>query len=234
MEQLFSPVKKVKIFQDVIDQIQDAIFKGHLKVGQRLPAEEKLEILFQASRPTIREAIKVMEYQGLIQRKPGPNGGLFVKSRQSHALSDTFNLLMRSRNYSLDDLAEFREKIEGDAVEIAASNFTDQDLFQLEKLIQEAETYSQKGKKSVRKFINADIKFHLRLCMIAGNPLFNETLKAIYSMNAYYKRFFDLENKMMKENLQDLKDIFSAFSSHRSEEAKTISRYHISKFNAHY
>lgn len=234
MDHLFKPVKKVKLSQDIVLQIQEAIFTGQLKVGHRLPSEKTLQRWFQASAPTIGEAIKVLEYQGLIQTRPGEPGKVFVKSRQPATLADNFTLLIRSRKVSVNDLAEFREKIEGEVVKTAAVNATDLDICHLKKLIGRAEGYSRKSRKSARRFVCADINFHLRLSEIAQNPLYHQTLGAIYGLSAYYKRFFHLKRQKMKENLQDLYDIVSAFSDHNPGEAEEISRHHILKFNAHF
>ena len=234
MDHLFTPVKKVKVFQDIVSQLQEAIFSGEFEVGQKLPPEKELQTLFQTNQPAVCEAIRVLEYQGLVRTRSGRNSGTFVVSRHCRILDDSFTLLVKSRRISMNDLAEFREKIEGEAVELAASNCTELDIRQLRKLLEEAEGYSRKSGKSIRKFINIDKRFHLRLCEIAGNPFYNMTLSAVYSQNPYYTRFLHLENQKMKENLQDLTDIVSAFFNHRPQEAKQISRYHICKFNSQF
>ena len=174
---------------------------------------------------------RILEYQGFIHTRSGKNSGTFVKSRQGNAVCDYFNLLMRSHKCSANDLVEVREKIECAAVEIAAANVTDLDIHQLKQSREEAERYSKKSRKSIKKFIAADIRFHLRLCRIAGNPLYDQILGAIYSLNPYYKRFLNLKGEQMKGNLEDLIDIFLAFSHHHPEEAKRISKHHIYKFN---
>lgn len=234
MEHLFRPVKKVKIFEDIVFQLQESIFKGEMKVGERLPSEEVLQKRFQTGQPAVREAVRILEYQGLVRTGSGRSRSAVVASTHCNTLGDNFNLLVRSRHFSMDDLAEFREKIEGETVGLAAANFTDQDIRQLKTLIAEAEGYSRKSRKSVRKFIDADIRFHLRLSQIAANPLYHAMLAAVYSLKTYYNRFLHLENQKLEENLQDLNDLVSAFSNRRPEEAKEISRHHICKFNSQF
>ena len=77
---IFKPARKVKIFQDVVHQIQEAVLSGSLKPGHSLPSEKKLEAIFQTSRPTIRKAIKEMEDRGLIKLNPGRSGGMVVNA----------------------------------------------------------------------------------------------------------------------------------------------------------
>ena len=76
---MFKKAKQNRVFQDVVEQIQDAIIKGKLKPGARLPAERELKDLFNTSRGTLREALRVLEQKGLIEIKLGVSGGAIVK-----------------------------------------------------------------------------------------------------------------------------------------------------------
>ncbi len=234
MDMPFKPAKAGKLFQDIIEQIQDAIFTKKLIAGQKLPSERKLEKMFQASRPTIREAIRVIEDRGLIHIELGKKGGIIVNSKTNSILFNNFFLLIRSQNFSINDLAEFREKIEGEVVQTAAQKFSDLDIYQLKKILENVKKYSSRKSQSITKFIEADTKFHLKLCMIADNPIYDQLLNAIYKSNEYYKRFFILKSDVMEENLQDLIDIFFAFSNRQSQIAKKLSENHIRKFNLNY
>ena len=80
MNQLFRAAKQNRIFQDVVEQIQEAIIEGHLKVGDRLPPERELKEMLQTSRSTLREALRVLEQKGLIEIKLGMGGGAVVKA----------------------------------------------------------------------------------------------------------------------------------------------------------
>ncbi len=230
----FRPAKRVRVFQDIAEQIQDAIFSGQFVVGQKLPSERDLQKILKASRPAVREALRVIENRGLIQIKLGRDGGIFVKSNKIDTLSDSFDILIRSQNFSLDHLAEFREQLEGEIVQIAVNKSNDSDINQLEKLIAEAKECSSRTKKSIQKFIEADTRFHLKLSMIAGNPLYIYMLNAIYNMNSYFERFFKVKNSIIDENLQDLTDIMDAVTDRQPGKAKIISINHIRKFNLNY
>ncbi len=230
----FRPATGVRVYQDIVEQIQDAIFSGQLKVGQKLPSERELQKILQASRPTVREAIRVIEDRGLIQIKLGRDGGVFIKSDKIETLSDNFDLLIRSEKFSLDHLAEFREKLEGEIVQIAASKSNDSDINQLEELITDAKICSSRAKRSIRKFIEIDTRFHLKLSMITGNTIYIYMLNSIYNLNSYFGRFFKIKDDLMEENLQDLIDIVNAVSDRRSSEAKKMSINHIRKFNQNY
>ena len=66
---LFRAARQNRIFQDVVEQIQDAIIEGRLRAGDKLPAERELKDLLKTSRSTLREALRVLEHKGLIEIK---------------------------------------------------------------------------------------------------------------------------------------------------------------------
>jgi DNA-binding FadR family transcriptional regulator len=68
---MFKRAKQNRVFQDVVDQIQDAILSGKLPPGSKLPAERDLKEMFNTSRGTLREALRVLEQKGLIEIKLG-------------------------------------------------------------------------------------------------------------------------------------------------------------------
>jgi len=109
---MFQAAKQTKVFQDVVEQIQEAIFDGRLETGQTLPAERELKGIFNISRGTLREALRVLEQKGLIEIKLGVGGGSIVKAVDIEQISESLGLLIRSQKVSLNHLAQFREDVE--------------------------------------------------------------------------------------------------------------------------
>ncbi len=77
---VFAPVQLVRPAEVVAFRITEAILAGDVKVGERLPSEQALSAQLGISRPTLREAIKLLVHAGLVQVLPGSSGGLFVIS----------------------------------------------------------------------------------------------------------------------------------------------------------
>ena len=116
----FTKMVPVKSYQHIVEQIESAIVNGELKQGERLPAEMKLKDMFDTSRGSVREALRVLEQKGLVDIKTGVKGGAVVKEANTSAISDSMALLIRCRKISLRHLAEFRQLLEGYAAERAA------------------------------------------------------------------------------------------------------------------
>ena len=104
---MFRQAEQNRIFQDVIDQIQEAILQSRLKAGDKLPAERELKEMFKTSRGTLRETLRVLERKALITIKTGVSGRAIVKAVTTHQVSENLALLMRYQRVSLRNLAEF-------------------------------------------------------------------------------------------------------------------------------
>lgn len=228
---MFKPAKQSRIFQDVVEQIQNQILSGRLKSGDTLPSERDLRKMFEVSRGTIREALRVLEQKGLIEIKLGVGGGAVVRDVSTEKLGETLALLIRSRKISLKHLAEFREGVEGDITALAAQRATDRDIRKLEQILEMAQEYCDKGAKFARQFLEADMKFHLTLSQISGNPVY-ETVERIVQGNIipYYEAFLDMGESKMRENCDDLFKIVKAVKQKRPEEARAIARNHIARY----
>src|ERR1039457_2469685 len=76
----FHAVRARRTFEAVVTQIADAIRTGELHRGDRLPSERLLAERMEVSRPTLREALRVLAEAGVVEVRPGATGGTFVVS----------------------------------------------------------------------------------------------------------------------------------------------------------
>jgi len=229
---MFQQAKQNRIFQDVIHQIQEAILQGRLSTGDKLPAERKLKEIFKTSRGTIREALRVLEQKGLIEIKTGTSGGAIIKAVTTHQVSESLNLLIRSQKISLNNLAEFREGVEGIVTGLAALRAKKQDLDFLKSILKQAEEHLREGVTNWNIFINVDNNFHMALAQIAGNPIYESVLKTVHdNINPYYNRFLSKEEKIMKENYQDMSEIVKAVEKGLADKARSLAQDHVKRFN---
>jgi DNA-binding FadR family transcriptional regulator len=232
MNQLFRIAKQNRIFQDVVEQIQEAIIQGHLKVGDRLPAERELKEMLQTSRSTLREALRVLEQKGLIEIKLGMGGGAVVKPISSDVIAESLDLLIRSRQVPLHYIAEFRQRVEGDVVRLAAERKTNADIEALEKLLDEARKCIERGPEAVPDFITADINIHQYFSKITGNPIYISIFKTILnSSRRYWEEHLFKEVSEMNEDLRDLENVVAAIKSGDADSACKHMCIHVRRFN---
>jgi DNA-binding FadR family transcriptional regulator len=234
MDPIFRAAKQNRIFQDVVDQIQEAIIDGRLKVGEKLPAERELKEMLHTSRSTLREALRVLEQKGLIEIKLGMGGGAIVTAVSADQVTESLDLLIRSQKVSLNHLAEFRERVEGDVVALAAKRAGKTEIKKLTRLIDRAKNFVDQGSDFVEEFLEADRAVHFYFATITGNPIYISITKTIHgNIFRYFEKFLMpvMETPEMEENLQDLKDIAKAIAEHDAGKARRLAIKHVRRFN---
>jgi len=229
---MFQQAKQSKIFQNVVDQIQDAILQGRLKAGSKLPAERQLKELFKTSRGTLREALRVLEQKGLITIKTGVKGGAVVEALSTNQVSESLDLLIRYQRVSLRDLAEFREGVEGIVAGLAVERVKGKDIQYLKKLLADARTLLDEGASGWDAFLMVDNQLHMMLAHIAGNPIYESVLQTIYdNIHRYFDQFLPREEGLLRENYRDLCEIVEAVENGQAAQAHLLVQNHVYRFN---
>jgi GntR family transcriptional repressor for pyruvate dehydrogenase complex len=229
---MFRKAKQSRIFQDVIGQIQEAILQGKLQVGDRLPSERVLREMFEASRGTLREALRVLEEKGLIYIKRGVKGGAVVKEVTTQQISENLDMLMQYEKVSLRHLSEFREGAEGIVAGLAAKKAGKKDVQYLKSLLTEAEAHLKEGPSHWGEFLHVDSMFHMAIARIAGNPIYESVLKTVHdNIHRYYDRFPLKGRNFMRENYRDLCSIVKAVENGQPHKAHLLAHNHVKRFN---
>lgn len=164
----FTPVKTVKAYERVVEQIESAISKRELRPGDRLPSERELMLTFEVSRSTIREALRVLESTGLVRSRPGDPRGPEVLQISPAMLTKTVNRLVRLDTIALSELVEFRIMLEGTACTLAAQHRTPE---QLQTMREAVDTMQAEVAKGPTAFGRADVAFHVSVWAASHNQL---------------------------------------------------------------
>lgn len=227
---MFKKAKQTRVFQDVVEQIQDAILNGKLKPGSKLPAERTLKDMFNTSRGTLREALRVLEQKGLIDIKLGVAGGAIVKRIDAEPIIESLALLIRSGKVSLEHIAEFRIIIEGSIMELAARRTTKEDVQNLEVLFNEAKVCYKNS--DWENFLKIDEKMHTHIGMMTRNPVFRFVQKSIHdNIHQYYAQHLSMNKKRALENLTDFEQIIAALKINDAKTASSIIMDHVKRFS---
>ena len=177
----FKPVLHRRAFEDVIQQIEEAILDGRLAVGDRLPSERELAEAFQVSRPSVREALRVLEAFGILsaRRGVGSDSGSVVRGDGHHGLANTLRLHVSLLRIPLTDLLEIREALDTWSFRGAATTASPEALAGLARLVDQME-----AALDPEVFLERDTEFHVSIAKMSGNavaPLFTEALREAIS-----------------------------------------------------
>jgi GntR family transcriptional repressor for pyruvate dehydrogenase complex len=223
----FQPVKTGKISERIARQIKDTILNGAMKSGDRLPPERELVERFQASRISIREALKNLEASGLLTIKPG--SGVFVSEVNSKPMSESLASILRIKRVSMNELSEARMILEPNIAKLACDRATPQDLQKLEENIAGALAVI-KSNVSARV---RNIQFHSLLAESTRNSVLTLTVKTLLDvLQEMSSEIVDDSPKNVKIASQTVryhKKILGALKARDTEKVFTLMRKHILK-----
>src|SRR5438874_1871997 len=109
---MFQRVRVGRVSEEVVRQVQEAIFSGTLGPGDRLPPERELAEQFGLSRMSVRDALRTLESNGLVEIKVGSNGGAFIREPNFDPFRETLSSMLRSKKANILELAETRKIVE--------------------------------------------------------------------------------------------------------------------------
>jgi DNA-binding FadR family transcriptional regulator len=162
-------IVKKSLADEVADRVLAAIAGGKYPIGTQLPIEPELMKLFGVGRSTIREAIKTLAIQGVLDVQQGV--GTFVINNQ---VQESLNKKLSRAETA--DIMEVRSLLEVKIAEKAALNRTALQLKTMKKLLEERKKFA--GANNVKQCIETDIRFHIELAEACGNPVLTEIYKA--------------------------------------------------------
>ena len=158
-----------KLSDEVFDRLRAMITSGDLRPGDPMPSERDLMHRFGVGRPAVREALQSMQTLGLITISHGGRSRVNALSPDSvlDRVDEVAQILLSSAPDQLENLKEARRMFEMGMVRLAALRATEQDLFDLRRILDD-----QRGHlDDPRQFIEADLRFHARIAETTRNPI---------------------------------------------------------------
>lgn len=228
---MFKKTRQNRIYENIVEQIQQSIFDGNLKTGDLLPNERELTENFGVGRGTVREAIRVLEHKGLVDIKVGLKGGVRVKEVPSEKVSESLDLLIRTQSLDIQFITEYREGVEPIIVSLAAKRVTESEIAQLQLLKEEAHEAYEAGIDNWQEQYKIGTLLHRKLAEFTRNPIHISVSRSIHNnIDSYYRKLLPPDEVMMEKNHKDFDDLIDAVINHDSKKAKKISEKHIKDF----
>jgi GntR family transcriptional regulator, transcriptional repressor for pyruvate dehydrogenase complex len=166
----FGPQRAARI----ATQLMELIEFQRLLPGDKLPPERQLADLLEVSRPSLREALHILQAQGLVQIKHGQ--GTFV---QEPIVAQELRASVMTKTHGLNELFDAREVLEVPASKWAADKASKEDIRLLRATLNQMETVTASEPIDYDQLQILDAKFHLTIVGIAGNRFINQTLNVL-------------------------------------------------------
>ena len=224
--QTFTPVSSTKLYIQIYNQLHEAIVSGQYAVGEKLPSEKDLCMMFNVSRVPVREALCALELNGLIDSMQG--AGYYVK-KLSSAPGEPME------EVEPQDIIRARMILEPDVARLAAEQINEEQRAELRDIITR---FKQEAEQDVYTTA-VDKEFHLFLARTSGNTLYLRAMKMIFQ--TMEQRMWELilnrtvaTQKYREQNNREHLHIAQAVLDGRSDDAYAFMKNHMEQLYERY
>ncbi len=219
---MYKVVRTSRLYEQIVQQIEESVLNGSLKPGDQLPAERDLAQRLGVSRTAVREAVKTLREKGLVEAYSGR--GTFVTDGTSQAARQSFDLMVKiGQQEGSPHLAELRLILEPGIAAMAAERVKDEDL----TAMRDAVAVMERSQKDPEAYIEADLDFHLALAEAVANPLILSLIDSIVGLLREQRiKIFNVEGGPQRGQFHH-KRILEAMERRDPEMARSAMRAHL-------
>lgn len=221
---LFQHVKKTRISDTVVEQISALIETGTLKAGDQLPSERELVEQLNVGRATVREALRILEAQGVISVRPG-KGAIVTGDVSRISGQDAMLLWLQENADEILDLLEIREALERRAAFLAARRSDGRVILEMQEILREAERCV--AEDNINQLGYVDHQFHRLLAKASGNQILSQIIDAISEVMLNPRRSIQRLPGRGLKSLEEHREIFNAIKDSQPEAAEQALITHI-------
>jgi len=218
---MLEPIKKTRLYEEIVKQLVEQINNGTLKPGDRLPTERETAIQLNVSRTAIREALRSLELMGFIESKVG--GGTYIRKITIDNVINPFSNLLTKDRKLIAELIEVRQLLEVEVARLAARKVTDRKAAAIEKTLDLMDREIQSGKVG----LNGDNAFHNELAIAAENLALEKILGMCSELLSSTREVALNSMKDVREGLKQHRDIYMAVKAGQEDEAADRMKKHL-------
>lgn len=221
------PGPQDRAYLEMVGELRSLILRGTLGVDERLPTETELGELFGVGRSTVREAIRVLASEGLIEIVRGAGGGTFVRLPKiqdvADRLSRSFTLIAGTQEAGLDEFVEARRILEVQAARAAARSGSAEQI----AAIHEAIPAVGAERVSAERIYESNYAFHVALLEASGNRVIRALAEPIFAALHARGRRDPAEVDIWEQVSAEHREIAAAVASHDADRAAALMDGHI-------
>lgn len=227
---MLSRVERIRVFDQAVEQIRAAILAGQYPPGSRLPTEKELCDVLDVSRSTIREALRVLEAEGLIEVRRG--SGAYV-TEQLNNLATRGEILgwLAKREETVIQILEVRESIEWLTASLAAMSHSEELVAGLQGIVDQQwdEARKSDGEPDINRLADLDVQFHLMISETCGNDIAHEIVTHIVPAFSEANRAVLWAGKKIDYSIKEHQAILDAIEAGDQMAAESAMRAHITR-----
>lgn len=222
-------LRRIKLSDQVAEELRRRIARDNLGPGDRLPHEKSLMEHFGCSKGTIREALRALEVEGLLVMQAGPNGGPEVQATAPDVVIRQMRQYFHFQDLDFSDVYELRKHLEVLLIENVADRITEADFARLEANIEACVEAARRRDLATARQV--EVVFHDILCEICNNPILALMCRFL---NAMLRDLVTKRTGSMREhtefgqhNIDAHRDLLSALRRNDRPALASIMRHHM-------
>lgn len=226
---MYSHISNKAYFQ-VLNYLIENIKTNNIKKGSKLRTERELSELLGVSRASIREAIKILDIIGLVEKKP--KSGTYVRKEFEEWYVEPISIMFKLSGVSQKDVYEFRKMIEVEVATLAAEKINDEEIEELKKCFSKMIFSDNEFERVIY-----DKKFHYILVKASRNSIILNSYNAMAPMLDIFTTdirtvVIDKEGEEAVKKLHE--NIFYAIVDRNVEKAKEAMKVHMDMINKYF
>lgn len=222
------PIKKNNIYEDVILHLKDYIVANKLNPGDRLPTEAELAESFNVSRLTVREAMKVLESQGVVQSKT--RDGTRLRELTMKPAADHLRFLLDVEQVPVQEIAVARRVTECGMMPVIVANATPEDFKRIEEAVDLLQRTLDEG-RLVDTF-DAESQFHCALLKATRNRAIESFGVMLQEFFQYMQRRNAIQPELEQSSVDEHRAIYEALVARDADKATDLMRKHLQVYDS--
>ncbi|MDK2823207.1 MAG: GntR family transcriptional regulator, transcriptional repressor for pyruvate dehydrogenase complex [Clostridia bacterium] len=224
---MFKPVIQthVSLSDKIVEQIKEMIISGKLKPGDKLPSENELCNMFNVSRTSIREAIKILSGLGFLKIKRGL--GIFVEELDAGYLINQLSPILVQREDDLLDIVRVRKLLETHAAAWAAENATPKDIKAMEDAVKYSTELVESGIANKDNLSEANLNFHMILAKSTGSKVLFRIMQSLWDILSEARQITIQLPGRVHDSVAGHKEILQAIKNKDPEAAQKAMLKHL-------
>jgi GntR family transcriptional regulator, transcriptional repressor for pyruvate dehydrogenase complex len=211
----------------VAQRIVRDVVRGGLRPGDLLPPERIMLETYDTGRGTLREALRLLEFQGVIALKPGPGGGPILLNPAASHLASTLQLLMQLNRAPYRVIVEVRSALEPMMSQLAAHRISDESLAELSRTVEQMR--QDLGDRD--SFLDSNKRFHDVIAWSSGNVLFAYIVDSLLGILDGTVLGIDYPSHRRTAILKAHEEIYEAIASRDAAASEERMREHIEAYS---
>ena len=219
-----------RLFEQILEKIKALIINEHLSSGDRLPSERELAERFGVSRVPVREALKILEYIGILDGTQG--SGFYVRDVQVSDLFNKVNFVFAATSKTIIELMEVRISLESDAAYYAALRRNEEDLAAMQESLQairRLKRLNSNKEEDIEDLRQQSNNFHMAIIRAARNSVLQSVYTSLLDMLQLSRQYTFAHSTVSYNSLLAHEAIYEKILSGNAESARICMAEHLTE-----